>query len=333
MKGKHIISITSRKAVYNLELERKISVLKGNSGTGKSSMIRLISEYLEYGKQSGVKLLNASDLSLTVLTNTSDWLETLMSVHDTILFIDEDVRYLYNENFQRELWAADCYAVIVSRSGRFTALPYSVFGIYELVTEKKGTNTATNMYSLYAEKHDRGDFDLVLTEDSNSGYEMADFAFKNAEVVSAGGNALVNTSLRKLSPEHNRICVNVDGAAYGAFIEPALKFAETRGNIRISAPESFEYVLLNFNEIKKQLSSDQGELTRTYDFCDSSEYGSWEKYYEELLKQVTTEHFGFTYSKRKLNRWFLNSNCADQYVDMLYKCFVTRRSRSNNEAG
>ena len=56
MKGKHIISIVSRKAIYHLELERKISVLKGNSGTGKSSMIRLIAEYLEYGKQSGVKL-------------------------------------------------------------------------------------------------------------------------------------------------------------------------------------------------------------------------------------------------------------------------------------
>lgn len=333
MKGKHIISITSRKAVYNLELERKISILKGNSGTGKSSMIRLITEYLEYGKQSGVKLSNDSNVSLSVLTNTSDWSEILLSVHNTILFIDEDVRYLYDENFQRELWNADCYAVIVSRSGRFTALPYSIFGIYELVTEKKETNTATNMYNLYEDEHDRGDFDLVLTEDSNSGYEMAGFVFENAEVVSAGGNALVNTSLRGLSQTYNRICVNVDGAAFGAFIEPALKFAETRGNTLISAPESFEYVLLNFNEIKKYLSSDQGELTRTYDYCDSSEYGSWERYYEELLKQVTADHFGFTYSKRKLNRWFLNSNCINQYVDMLCKRFVTRRSKSNNDAG
>ena len=146
MKGKHIISIASRKAIYHLELERKISVLKGNSGTGKSSMIRLIAEYLEYGKQSGVKLSTDSMISLSVLTNNSEWSEILKSVHDTVLFIDEDVRYLYSESFQRELWSADCYAVIVSRSGRFTALPYSIFGIYELVTEKKGMNTATSMY-------------------------------------------------------------------------------------------------------------------------------------------------------------------------------------------
>ena len=333
MKGKRIISITSRKATYHLELERKISVLKGNSGTGKSSLIRLISEYLEYGKQSGVKLLTDPVVSLSVLTNTSDWLEILASVHETVLFIDEDVRYLYSESFQRELWAADCYAVIVSRSGRFSALPYSIFGIYELVTEKKGINTATTMYRLYEEERDRGYFDLVLTEDSNSGFEMASFAFENAEVVSAGGNSLVIAKFQGLNQMHDHVCVIVDGAAFGAFIEPMLKYAETRGNTWVLAPESFEYVLLNFNEVKRHLSSDQGELTRTYDFCDGSEYGSWEQYYEDLLKQVTTDHFGFTYSKRKLNQWFLNSNCRDQYIDMLYKCFVTRRVRSDDAAG
>ena len=154
MKGKRIISVSSRKAVYHLELERKISVIKGNSGTGKSSLIRLISEYLEYGKQSGVKISADSSVSFAVLTNTSDWPEILSSVHDTILFIDEDVRYLYSESFQKQLWKADCYAVIVSRSGLFTALPYSIFGIYELVTEKKGVNTTTTMYRLYKEKSD-----------------------------------------------------------------------------------------------------------------------------------------------------------------------------------
>ena len=72
MKGKHSISITSRKATYHLELESKITVLKGNSGTGKSSLIRLVSEYLEYGKQSGIKLTTDTSVSLSVLTNHSD---------------------------------------------------------------------------------------------------------------------------------------------------------------------------------------------------------------------------------------------------------------------
>ena len=174
MKGRYVINITSRKAGYTLELERKISVIKGNSGTGKSSMIRLISQYLEYGRQSGIKLSTDPYVSMEVLTNASDWEKILSSAHSTILFIDEDVKYLYSESFQRELWTADCYAVIVSRSGSFTALPYSVFGIYELITEKKGQSTSTAMYRLYGEKHGSGDFELVLTEDSNSGFEKGD---------------------------------------------------------------------------------------------------------------------------------------------------------------
>ena len=154
MKGRHVIGVTSRKATYRLELERKVSVIKGNSGTGKSSLIRLISEYLEFGKKSGIKISVDSSASLGVLTNSSEWEKVLDSVHNTILFIDEDVDYLYSEGFQKELWKADCYMVIVSRSGSFMGLPYSISGIYELVTEKKGENTATSMYRLYEDNHE-----------------------------------------------------------------------------------------------------------------------------------------------------------------------------------
>ena len=125
--------------------------------------------------------------------------------------------------------------------------------------------------------------------------------------------------------------MNVDGAAFGAFIEPVLKFAGVSGNILITAPESFEYVLLNISEIKRYLSKDQGELTRTFDYCDSREYSSWEQYYEELLKQVSEEHLGFTYSKRKLNMWFLNTNCAEQFAELLFKCFVARRKAPDDK--
>ena len=327
MKGRHVISITSRRTTYRLELERKISVLKGNSGTGKSSMIRLISEYLEYGKKSGIKLSVNSSASLGVLTNTSGWEGILPSVHNTVLFIDEDVHYLYSESFQRELWKADCYAVIVSRSGMLTGLPYSVFGIYEFITEKKGYNTATTMYRLYEEEHGNNDFDFVLTEDSNSGFEMAQYAFgsDDTEVLSAGGNSSVLKTLTMMERAYGHMCVYVDGAAFGAFIEPVLKYAEMKGNALISVPQSFEFVALNFNDVKKYLSSDCGELLRTYDYCEGSEYATWEQYYEELLKQVTSEHLGFTYSKRKLNSWFLNARCAKQFVDLICQCFVKRR--------
>lgn len=327
MKGKHLISITSRRAEYRLELERKISVIKGNSGTGKSSVIRLISDYLELGKDSGIKLTISSSASVLVLTNSSDWEKILPSVGNTILFFDEDVRYIYTEAFQRELWTADCYAVIISRSGQFTGLPFAISSIYELVTEKNGKSTITTMYRFYEEKKDKTDFDLVMTEDSNSGYEMAKFAFASdsTEVVSAHGNASVRSSLMKTAGNHKNICVNVDGAAFGSYIEPLLKFAELQGTTMIAAPESFEFILLHLDAIRKYLSSDSGELTRTYDYCDSKEYITWERYYESLLNQIATEHFGFAYAKAKLNPYFLNGKCAEMFIEQICKCFVKRR--------
>lgn len=327
MKGKHIVSITSRRAEYRLELERKITVIKGKSGTGKSSVIRLVSDYLELGKDSGIKVTVSSSTRLLVLTNSSDWDTVMPSLRNTIIFFDEDVRYIYTEAFQKALWTADCYAVIISRSGQFTGLPFAVSSIYELVTERNGKNTITSMYHLYEEKHKRNDFDLVVTEDSNSGYEMAKYAFDSEKmrVISVGGNASVYRTLMKNGGENDQICVDVDGAAFGPYIEPVLKFAELQGTISVSAPESFEFILLHLDSVMKHLSLDHGELSRTYDFCDSKDFITWERYYENLLNEITTEHLGFSYGKSKLNPYFLNGRCAELFIEQICKSFIKRR--------
>lgn len=327
MKGKHIVSITSRRAEYRLELERKITVIKGKSGTGKSSVIRLVSDYLELGKDSGIKITVSLSTRLLVLTNSSDWDTVMPSLRNTIIFFDEDVRYIYTEAFQKALWTADCYAVIISRSGQFTGLPFAVSSIYELVTERNGKNTITSMYHLYEEKHKRNDFDLVVTEDSNSGYEMAKYAFDSEKmrVISAGGNASVYRTLMKNGGENDQICVDVDGAAFGPYIEPVLKFAELQGTISVSAPESFEFILLHLDSVMKHLSLDHGELSRTYDFCDSKDFITWERYYENLLNEITTEHLGFSYGKSKLNPYFLNGRCAELFIEQICKSFIKRR--------
>jgi len=327
MKGKHIVGITSRRAEYRLELERKITVIKGKSGTGKSSVIRLVSDYLELGKDSGIKVTVSSSTRLLVLTNSSDWDTVMPSLRNTIIFFDEDVRYIYTEAFQKALWTADCYAVIISRSGQFTGLPFAVSSIYELVTERNGKNTITSMYRLYEEKHKRNDFDLVVTEDSNSGYEMAKYAFDSEKmrVISAGGNASVYRTLMKNGGENDQICVDVDGAAFGPYIEPVLKFAELQGTISVSAPESFEFILLHLDSVMKHLSLDHGELSRTYDFCDSKDFITWERYYENLLNEITTEHLGFSYGKSKLNPYFLNGRCAELFIEQICKSFIKRR--------
>lgn len=341
MQGRHLINIISRKAEYHLELERKITVIKGDSGTGKSSMIRLISQYLELGRDSGVKLTVSSSAKIQVLTNMSDWYQVLEGMENTILFIDENVRCLYDENFQRALWNADCYAVIVSRSGMFTALPYAVLSIYELQTKQNGKTTVTSMYRLYENQVSENNYDLVITEDSNSGYEMAEYAFSAAagenpvKVVSANGNSNVPGKLRECSASHRNICVDVDGAAFGPYIEQTLKYAELTENTKIAAPESFEYLLLQNGDLIRFLTPDSSrpgeaeELTRTFDFCNSRDFITWERYYEKLIEKITAEHLGFQYTKRRLNPYFKTLKYAEQYLEDLGKCYVRRADERN----
>ena len=69
MKGRFSLEIESRRVIYQLSLERKATVIKGNSGTGKTSMIRILSDYVELGKDSGVHIRKSSDYDIKILEN------------------------------------------------------------------------------------------------------------------------------------------------------------------------------------------------------------------------------------------------------------------------
>ena len=97
MKGRFSLEIESRKVIYRLNLERKVTVIKGKSGTGKTSMIRVLSDYAELGKDSGVHVRKSSDYQIKIFKNRPDWHQELEHALNSIIFVDEDVRYLYEK--------------------------------------------------------------------------------------------------------------------------------------------------------------------------------------------------------------------------------------------
>ena len=56
VKGKYKIRVSNSRVAYTLELERNITILTGESGIGKTVLVRLIQNYEEAGKQSGVSV-------------------------------------------------------------------------------------------------------------------------------------------------------------------------------------------------------------------------------------------------------------------------------------
>lgn len=310
MTGKHSVKISNKRLSYELEIERKVTVIKGNSGTGKTTLISMIQGYITEGRASGAVL--ASNLNVAVLSTNSRWSLDLSESRNTIFFVDENVRYIYDEPFQQEFSNSDNYLVVISRSGKFNHLPYAVKSVYELRTEKTKSGHLTKMFSIYEDKLSGVIPDLVVTEDSNSGREMMEAIF-SCPVMSAGGNGNVSKTVENQLRIHKTIYVIVDGAAFGGFIQPLLNISE-HFDVYVFAPESFEYLLLNTSTFKRYLTD---ELEHTWDYCDISKFQTWEGYYTSLLSELCKGKYRFNYSKSRLNSFFLKGDFPSKVKEQI----------------
>ena len=128
MVGKYEIEVYNNKVHYFLTIKRNITILQGDSATGKTELIRLIQEHETNGTSSGITLI--CDVKCTVLTAV-DWELRLSSMNSQIVFIDETAGFLRSQRFAELVKGSDNYFVIVSRDA-LSQLPYSVDEIYDL---------------------------------------------------------------------------------------------------------------------------------------------------------------------------------------------------------
>lgn len=321
MKGRYQISIENRKVHYELVIDRSVTVIKGNSGTGKTTLIRMVQGYETQGNKSGIRCKSIPDVGFHILMAGMNWEREFEEHKGQILFIDESVDYLYSDSFQIAFAKADSYLIVISRSGKFNSLPYAIQSIYELRTEKKQEISLTRMFRLYSYKSSGPEPQTVITEDSNSGMEMMEQIFPGI-VISALGNSNVPGLIRKHIGGDGVIIAVVDGAAFGGYIERTVNIAALHGNTVIFAPESFEYLLLKLEPYRRHLTN---ELDNTYDYCDSKDFLTWERYYTFLLDKICYDYYGFRYSKKKLDKCFINDNVRSQVKKELYLNVVERQ--------
>lgn len=85
MKGSYRIQVSTKKVKYDFTVHRNITVIQGDSGTGKTTLISLIQRF-NRSEVSGVTL--KCDKKCRVVTNDNDdWAEKLLRMKDSILFI------------------------------------------------------------------------------------------------------------------------------------------------------------------------------------------------------------------------------------------------------
>lgn len=287
MKGSYRFRVKSKKIIFEFSIRRNITVIRGKSASGKTTLLHMMYEYLRIGRESGYSV--SADSSYYVYLRKEagrSWQDALYPLKNTIIFIEENNPFVFSKEFAEFVRKSGNYVVLVNRS-TFKMLPYSIHEIYEIVTDAKHADVRESyhelkeLYSNYpVAENNRAD--IVVTGDSNSGYQFFSSLFWKKHVVSAAGNSSVPDVIQDL--QGGDVLVIADGAAFGAVIENCLEYISARTGQRISIwmPESFEYLILKSGLIK---SEELHKILESIpDYVDSGEYESWERYFTQFVR-------------------------------------------------
>lgn len=308
MKGAHRIIVESKKVKYDFTVKRNITIISGDSATGKTVLIDLIREYRRYGADSGVHV--SCDCPCRTL-DAEDWATQLMNIEKSIIFIDEGNRFLVTQQFAKLVQKSDNYFVIATRE-RLPMLPYSINEIYGFRQSGKFANAKqkyNEIFQLYGEiSADTGVTPhLVITEDANSGFDFfSELSKQQGRVcVSASGKSNIISTMEKYKSENNTILVVVDGAAFGSEMCDTYEYICQNNHYVLYAPESFEWLILSSGVVED--SDIENILSSPQDFIESKDYFSWERFFTDLLSKKTCSDNIWKYSKKKLNKVYLSS--------------------------
>lgn len=306
MKGKYDITVQNSIVQFKFSINRNITILRGDSATGKSTLVEMILQHELNGESSGVSI--SCEKKCTVLTGIR-WQNEISQIKNSIVFLDEGFEFISGRDFSEAVRRSDNYYVIVTREPLYN-LPYSIMEIYGLknVTRKQKYQVYDRIYSefypLYNPEMLNRRPDAIIVEDSNSGYQFFSAVSKKEgmKCISAKGKSNVYSAIRDCTEEV--VLVVADGAAFGPELERALSLRKVK-NVMYFLPESFEWLILKSGlvdsaEVRKVLEHPQ-------DFIESSKYFSWERFFTALLVEKTKDSY-LKYSKSKLNKNYLNKN-------------------------
>lgn len=260
------------------------------------------------------------------------WKEQLAGLSDYIVFIDEGNEFIKTVEFADEIQKTDNYYVIVTRES-LPALPYSVEEIYGIRTSGKyGTlkQSYHEFYRIYGADSFEDDVnpEIVITEDSNSGYQFFHQVCleRNLDCESMNGKSNVFHYLNM--HKNKKILVIADGAAFGSEIDRVTQLIKERKNVVIYLPESFEWLVLSAGILKDgrvdKILADPAE------YVESKKFFSWERFFTAVLIDETKDTY-LAYAKKKLNQAYLNDTIKSSVLGQMKKIQLDKKMDRKNQ--
>lgn len=330
------ISIGNNKVKYDFEIHGKYTIIKGDSGTGKTTLCDLIA-LAEKRKNSGI--INNSNCELHILpTLFSDF--DISKYNNCVFFVDESSDLFETSGYEKWLRNANCYFVFITRKYKLNNLPISVDSIYNMKCSGK-YHTLEHIDSRFKNQK-LSAVDCIIVEDSNSGFDFISQILKYAK-VNTTNNIILDTAKGNtkfilkfneyFSKGYRNFVFIYDAAGFGMNIEKLkhLIYMFTDCNFFIIDWESFEHYILASQVFRKNYTLDDAGCL----------YESLEQFSTDKLKQ-----FMPSYHKRSLTHCLKVSGCAKcnnkcnifeiydfkyyiySLIEVLYKYLVSLRSIS-----
>ena len=317
MKGLHHIVLETGRLKYEFDIKRNITIVLGDSATGKTTLIGLLSEYAIRREASGITL--QSDVPCEVFNGSYDmWSLILSAIHNSIVFIDEGNSFIFKEEFAAHVSQSDNYYVLITRKPIHN-LPYSINEIYGIRTTGKyhfPEKIYHEFYPIISDKvflQNLYDNVLIVTEDTGSGYQFFSKSLHSKCSV-AGGNSKFYKFLRSMLPEQKTVVI-ADGAAFGAYIDNILDLRDMGYNISMYLPESFEWIILKSGVIKADNVNEVLDNPERY--IESSVYFSWERFFTYYLRNSTKNDPLRRYDKGKLSEYYTKGQAKKDILGVL----------------
>lgn len=315
MKGMHHIVIQNKRIRFAFSIKRNITIIRGDSATGKTTLFSMIEEYGNLGKDSGVQI--QCDKACVAISGKY-WQETLENIHDSIVFVDEDSKFLKTKDFAKRIRNSNNYYVLITREN-LPALPYSVEEIYGIHCSGRYMNTRqiyNLFYKIYSETNPgKILIKSLITEDSQAGFTFFSQVSKTRGICceSAGGKSNILGILQEklLDKEQKETLVIADGAAFGPEMAHISQLLRGNVNIKLYLPESFEWLLLYADIFNKPFIRKRLEEAENY--IESEKYFSWERYFTDLLMEETKDS-PYPYDKSNLKDFYLQDKVVQKVL-------------------
>ena len=150
MKGKYHIVVQNSRVKFEFDVKRNITIIRGDSATGKTTLMNLIETYDRLGDESGISISCAKQCKTL---NNGNWESVIAQSSECIIFIDEETRVIKTPEFASRIKDSDNYYVIITREN-LPNLPYSVEEIYGIHTSGRYADvrqTYNSFFRLYGD--------------------------------------------------------------------------------------------------------------------------------------------------------------------------------------